>query len=94
MGARGRFVNIGNSSGQPMRVESPLLRSRELRIMGYTNNGTNAAEKAAALREVLALAAVGGVRIDHEVVPADQIASAWRSVADGSAPHRVILDLS
>ncbi len=94
MSARGRFVNIGSSSGQPMRVESPLLRSRELRIMGYTNNGVSAAEKAAALREVLALAAVGGVRIDHEVVPAEHVESAWRSVADGSAPHRVILDLS
>lgn len=94
MRPRGRFVNIGSSSGQPMRVESPLLRSRELRIMGYTNVAPTAEERAVSLREVFAMAVVGGVHIDHAVVPADQVEAAWRSVADGSAPHRVILDLS
>ena len=34
----GRLVNLGSSAGETAPIDSSTLRSRSLRVLGYTNN--------------------------------------------------------
>ncbi|MDX3189878.1 zinc-binding alcohol dehydrogenase family protein [Streptomyces sp. MN03-5084-2B] len=81
----GRLVNLGSAAGEVCPVPSALLRSRSLRILGYTNNELTAGERREALLTVVAHAMAGALTVDHERVPLDHAARAWRR------PGRVVL---
>ena len=45
----GRLVNLGSSAAETAPLDSATLRSRSLRVLGYTNNELTPAQRAAAL---------------------------------------------
>jgi NADPH2:quinone reductase len=87
----GRLVNIGSSAAETCPLDSSTLRSKSLRLMGYTNNELSAAQRAEAIAVVASRAARGDLAVAHEVVPLSEAASAWRRQADGVAAGRIVL---
>ena len=82
----GRLVNLGSSAGQRASLSSATLRSGVLSVLGYTNNGISAEQKAAVLSEILAHAAAGRMETDREILPLAEVAAGWARC--GRAPHR------
>lgn len=84
---RGRLVNLGGSAAPSMPVDSALLRSGELQVLGYTNNLITVEQRREALtlvaREVLA----GRLTTTHHRVPLADAAAAWTRTGGG----RVVL---
>ncbi|MFC3505598.1 zinc-binding alcohol dehydrogenase family protein [Micromonospora krabiensis] len=89
----GRLVNLGSAAGAISPVESAVLRSGSLRIIGYTNNRLSTQERAASLTLVAGHAAAGRLTVDHELVPFGSVAEAWSRQAEGTATGRVVLVL-
>ncbi|RAO17451.1 quinone oxidoreductase family protein [Micromonospora noduli] len=89
----GRLVNLGSAAGATAPIESAVLRSGALRMIGYTNNGLSTAERAAALTVVAGHAAAGRLTVDHEIVPFDAIADAWARQDAGTTAGRIVLAL-
>ncbi len=89
----GRLVNLGSSAGATAPIESAVLRGGSLRIIGYTNNALTVAERAVSLAVVAGQAAAGRLTVEHEVVPFDTVADAWRRQAAGTADGRIVLAL-
>ena len=87
----GRLVNLGGAAGPTAPIESAVLRSGSLRIVGYTNNELSVAERTAALEVIAGHAAAGRLTVDHEVVPFDEVAAAWRRQEAGTARGRIVL---
>ncbi len=82
----GRLVNLGSSAGQQANLSSATLRSGALSVLGYTNNGLSAEQKATALAEILGHAAQGRIDTDRETLPLADIGAGWARC--GKAPHR------
>ncbi|MFS8097265.1 zinc-binding alcohol dehydrogenase family protein [Lentzea alba] len=87
----GRWVNLGGSAGETCPVTSSTLRSRSLRLSGYTNNELSTQQRAEAISTVAHLAAQGALTVDHEVVPLADVADAWRRQSEGSTNGRIVL---
>jgi NADPH:quinone reductase-like Zn-dependent oxidoreductase len=81
----GRLVNLGSAAGEAFPVPSALLRSRSLRILGYTNNELTADERRDALLAVVGHAVAGELTVGCERVPLHEVARAW------DHPGRVVL---
>lgn len=81
----GRLVNLGSAAGEVCPVPSAVLRSRSLRILGYTNNELTDGERREALLTVVDQAMKGALTVGYERVPLDDAARAWRR------PGRVVL---
>src|SRR5262245_7944546 len=82
----GRLVNLGSAGGPQANLSSATLRSGELSVLGYTNNGLSPEQKAAALGEILGHATQGRIDTDRETLPLADIGEAWARC--GKAPHR------
>ncbi|MEV1332146.1 zinc-binding dehydrogenase [Micromonospora costi] len=89
----GRLVNLGSSAGATAPVESAVLRSGSLRMVGYTNNALSTRERAASIAAVAGHAAAGRLTADYEVVPFADVADAWSRQATGATRGRVVLVL-
>ena len=89
----GRLVNLGSAAGATAPVESAVLRSGSLRVIGYTNNALSTEERAASLGVVAGHAAAGRLTVDHEIVPFASVADAWSRQAVGTASGRIVLAL-
>ena len=87
----GRLVNLGSAAGATAPIESAVLRSGSLRVIGYTNNALSIAERAASLGVIAEHAAAGRLTVDHEVVPFAEVAGAWSRQAAGAATSRLVL---
>ncbi|MFI6263861.1 zinc-binding alcohol dehydrogenase family protein [Micromonospora sp. NPDC051006] len=87
----GRLVNLGSAAGATAPIESAVLRSGSLRMIGYTNNGLSAEERSASLAVVAGHAASGRLTVDHELVPFGSVAQAWSRQAEGRAAGRLVL---
>ncbi|MDX8033307.1 zinc-binding alcohol dehydrogenase family protein [Lentzea sp. BCCO 10_0856] len=83
----GRWVNLGGSAGETCSITSSTLRSRSLRLSGYTNNELTAQQRAEAISTVARHAARGELVVDHEVVPLCDVTDAWHRTRHG----RVVL---
>lgn len=90
----GRLVNLGSSAGPTMTVDSAMLRSRSAEVLGYTNNALTAAQRDRALLDVLDHASAGRIAVQHEVVPLEDVTSAWQRQVDGAVGGRVVVDLA
>ena len=55
----GRLVNLGGSAAEHAPLDSSTIRSRSLRVLGYTNNALTREQKAAAMTAVAQHAAAG-----------------------------------
>jgi NADPH:quinone reductase len=87
----GRLVNLGSSAAETSPLDSSTLRSRSLRLLGYTNNSLTREQRAAALTTVAEHAVRGALTIRHEVVPLAEAGAAWQRQADGRADGRIVL---
>ncbi|NKE62623.1 zinc-binding dehydrogenase, partial [Lentzea sp. PSKA42] len=90
----GRWVNLGGSAGETCPIGSSTLRSRSLRLSGYTNNELTVQQRADAISAVARHSAQGLLTVDHEVVPLSGVADAWRRQAEGGTTGRVVLSPS
>ncbi|SDK62354.1 quinone oxidoreductase family protein [Nonomuraea jiangxiensis] len=87
----GRLVNLGGSASETSPIDSATLRSRSLRVLGYTNNELSRERRAAAMTLVAEQAALGRLAVAHEVVPLAEAGAAWRRQASGAAGGRIVL---
>ncbi len=89
--AGGRLVNLGGSADEHSPLDSSTIRSRSLRVLGYTNNELTREQKAAAMTTVAQHAVDGELAVAHEVVPLEDAADAWRRQAEGRTTGRLVL---
>ena len=89
----GRLVNLGSSAAETAPFDSATLRSRSLRVLGYTNNSLTPAQKAATVSEIADHAAAGRLAVDYEPVTLAEAADAWRRQAAGQATARIVLTI-
>ena len=87
----GRLVNLGSSASPTAPIDSVTLRSRSLRILGYTNNELSAEQRADALGDVLRAASAGSLTVDYAMAPLDDVSEAWSRQASGTADRRIVL---
>ena len=87
----GRLVNLGSAAGEAATFDSATLRSRSLRVLGYTNNELTAAQRSDAVTRVAAAVADGTLAVAHETVPLDDVTAAWSRQAAGDASGRIVL---
>ncbi|WP_214368759.1 zinc-binding alcohol dehydrogenase family protein [Pseudonocardia sp. H11422] len=87
----GRLVNLGSSAAETCPIDSSTLRSRSLRLLGYTNNELTREQRGAALTTVAEHAARGTLTVAHEIVPLDDVAAAWQRQVCGAAAGRIVL---
>ncbi len=87
----GRLVNLGSAAGETATLDSATLRSRSLRVLGYTNNELTAAQRRDAVTRVAAAVADGSLAVAHETVPLDAVAAAWSRQAAGDTTGRIVL---
>ncbi|HXV92411.1 MAG TPA: zinc-binding dehydrogenase, partial [Pseudonocardia sp.] len=83
----GRLVNLGSSAGETAPIDSATLRSRSLRVLGYTNNELTSEQRRDALTRVVAEAVAGRLTVEHENVPLTEVSAAWNRTSGG----RVVL---
>ncbi|WP_236700452.1 quinone oxidoreductase family protein [Allosalinactinospora lopnorensis] len=87
----GRLVNLGGSAAETSPITSSTLRSKSLRLLGYTNNELTAEQRDSALTTVARQAACGALTVEHEAVPLDDAVAAWKRQATGAAAGRIVL---
>jgi NADPH:quinone reductase-like Zn-dependent oxidoreductase len=87
----GRLVNLGSSAGETCPLDSATLRSRSLRVLGYTNNELTREQRATAIGRIAELATLGRLEVAHEVVPLDGIEAAWHRQSHGATSGRLVL---
>ncbi|MFI7611595.1 zinc-binding alcohol dehydrogenase family protein [Nonomuraea terrae] len=91
LGEGGRLVNLGSSASETCPLDSATLRSRSLRILGYTNASITAEQRTAAIAYIAEQSTAGRLAVAYEVIPLDQVAEAWHRQAEGTAKGRIIL---
>jgi NADPH2:quinone reductase len=87
----GRLVNLGSSAGETSPIDSSTLRSRSLRLLGYTNNECSPERRADAIRTVADAIVRGELAVAHERVPLHDAPAAWQRQAAGEADGRIVL---
>jgi NADPH:quinone reductase-like Zn-dependent oxidoreductase len=87
----GRLVNLGSSASETSPIDSSTLRSKSLRLLGYTNNEVTRERKADAMRTVAAESLAGRLAVAHETVPLADAATAWQRQAAGTTAGRIVL---
>jgi NADPH:quinone reductase len=87
----GRLVNLGGSAGETAPVDSSTIRSRSLRILGYTNNELTPEQRRDALTRVVQEAVDGRLAVDHERVPLPDAADGWTRQIAGRTNGRIVL---
>lgn len=89
--AGGRLVNLGSAAGETAPFTSSLLRSKSLRLMGYTNNELTAEQRAEAIVLVATMAAEGTLTVPYETVSPGDAPAAWARNAAGEAGLRTVI---
>jgi NADPH2:quinone reductase len=90
--ARGaRIVHLGQSAGPEAMLNSGPVRSKMLKIFGYTNFGVPPDAFQQGYTSLLGEVAAGRIKLDVETVPLDQVASAWQRQASGEGVKLVLL---
>jgi NADPH:quinone reductase-like Zn-dependent oxidoreductase len=89
LATEGRLVNVGQSAGADVRVPLESVRNRQGAIHAISSGWTGLERKAVAYRSVLEHAVAGRLTVDREVVPLDDVATAWERQA--ASPGRKIV---
>lgn len=87
----GRLVNLGSAGGEVATFDSPTIRSRRLKIVGYTNTGLAPSEIATALGSIFDHCAAGDIRIEFDEVPLSEVRKAWTRQRDGTDRRQVLV---
>jgi len=88
----GRLVNVGQSAGTDVRLPLEIVRNRQGAIHAISSGWTGLAEKAAAYRRVLEHALAGRLTVDRDVVPLDDVATAWE-LQDASPGRKLVISI-
>ncbi|MGH3494661.1 MAG: zinc-binding dehydrogenase, partial [Sciscionella sp.] len=80
-----------SSSAEQATFSSPVIRSRSIRLLGYTNNSLTPAQRRDALGAICRYAVAGALHVAHETCSLEDIAEAWRRQEAGTAPGRFVL---
>ena len=84
--ARGaRIVHLGQSAGPEATVPSGPVRSKQLRIFGYSNFGVAADVFQTGYEGLLAEVAAGRISLDLETLPLERVGDAWQRQLEGGA---------
>jgi NADPH2:quinone reductase len=86
----GRLVNVGQSAGTEVRLPLEIVRNRQGAIHAISSGWTGLERKAAAYRRLLEQAVAGRLIVDREVVPLDDVASAWERQEESPGRKLVI----
>lgn len=87
----GRWVNLGGAAAETSPVTSSMLRSKSLRLLGYTNNELTPDQRKEAVALVAARAAQGALTVAHERVTPPNVPAAWAGHAAGTASIRSVV---
>lgn len=87
LGPGGRLVNLGGSASATAELDSATLRSRSLRVLGYTNNALTGEQRGEALTTVVAEAVAGRLTVTHQQMALTDVDTAWSRTSGG----RVVL---
>jgi NADPH:quinone reductase-like Zn-dependent oxidoreductase len=74
----GRLVNVGQSAGTDVRLPLDTVRNRQGSIHAISSGWTALEPKALAYRRLLEELAAGRLRVEHEVIPLDEVGMAWQ----------------
>jgi NADPH:quinone reductase len=77
LATEGRLVNVGQSAGIDVRLPVDAVRNRQGAIHAISSGWTGLEPKAAAYRRVSEHVAAGRLSVDRDVVPLNEVASAW-----------------
>jgi NADPH:quinone reductase-like Zn-dependent oxidoreductase len=87
----GRLVNLGSAAAETCPLTSSVLRSRSLRLLGYTNNELTNEQRAAAIVMVAERVRAGALTVAHEAVAPGDVPAAWARHVAGVADRRTVL---
>jgi NADPH2:quinone reductase len=88
----GRLVNVGQSAGADVRIPLEIVRNRQGAIHAISSGWTDLERKAGAYRRVLEYSLAGHLTVDREVVPLDQVATAWER-QEGSPGRKLVISI-
>jgi NADPH:quinone reductase-like Zn-dependent oxidoreductase len=89
LGPGGRLVNFGGSAAPVAPLDSAVIRSKSLSVLGYTNVSLPFEETRAALRALHSHAAEGRIDLLVERVGLEKVPSAFERA--GGSPHRKLV---
>jgi len=89
LGPKGRLVNLGSSGGPSMPLDSAVIRSKSLSVLGYTNVMVPFDEMCAAVAALHEHAAQGRAQVLVEKISLDGISAAFKRAGD--SPHRKLV---
>jgi NADPH:quinone reductase-like Zn-dependent oxidoreductase len=89
----GRLVNVGQAAGTDVQVPIDQVRNRQGAIHAISSGWTPVAEKAEVYRRLLDDVAAGRLAIAHELIPLDEVASAWERQAE-SPNRKLVIQIS
>jgi NADPH2:quinone reductase len=85
----GRLVNVGQSAGTDVDLPLETLRNRQGAIHAISSGWTAIERKAAAYRRLLEHALAGRLTVDREVVPFEDVTTAWER--QGASPGKKLV---
>jgi NADPH:quinone reductase-like Zn-dependent oxidoreductase len=88
----GRLVNVGQSAGTDVRLPLELVRNRQAAIHAISSGWTDLERKAAAYLLLLEHALAGRLTVDRDVVPLDDVTSAWER-QDSSPGRKLVISV-
>ncbi|GIF73460.1 quinone oxidoreductase family protein [Asanoa siamensis] len=91
LGVGGRLVNLGSAAADTAPLDSATLRSRSLRVLGYTNAELSPERTARTISEIARHAAAGRLTVAYEHLPLEAATDAWHRQATGDVPGRIVL---
>ena len=91
-GRRGvRHVQIGHMAGPTITLEAHLARAVELNLMGFVIFNAPIEVRRDAYLRLTELAARGGLTVELEVMPLDQIGAAWDRQRRGAGGAKLVI---
>jgi NADPH:quinone reductase len=89
--AGGVLVNLGSSAGEWAPIDSSTIRSKSLRLLGYTNNELTPDQRNETVRLLADLVAAGRLTVEYEAVAFGDVTDAWSRQSGGLADRRIVL---
>ena len=88
----GRLVNVGQSAGADVRLPLEVVRNRQGAIHAISSGWTGVEAKARAYRRLVEYAVAGHLTVDREVVPLEEVGTAWQR-QDASPGRKLVIAL-
>ncbi len=86
----GRLVNLGESAGSELSVPSALLRSKQAKILGYSNFGVPLDRHNEALSVLMNYVLEGKLEVSHSIFGISSIGEAW-TIQRGSPGRKLLI---